>query len=313
MPDGYYDISWKIDGDGYIQHADGAVASSSVSSHTDYIDISRFDSIAYKRQKTTIANPTAGIAFYDSNKTYKSPGIPSLGNQSSAGYVSTLNVVSVPSGAVYVRCSTYTDTATYGDFEIYGVIGGKTYAVSQANIMSIGDAVRAKGNTVASLSFPDGIVSAIGAIPAMTLLAEQSLGTISTSSTTSTDTGLTVSVPGVNAYDGVLMMTSVDSVTNGRHACTCRWIWMTASSNISTKDSFATATATYNIKISSDGVATARSNTTAYGIYNSGSSLNNGVLTLGIYTRYNSTQTGTINGSYTTRVYGFKIYDLIGG
>ena len=26
-----------------------------------------------------------------------------------------------------------------------------------------------------------------------------------------------------------------------------------------------------------------------------------------------STQTGTINGTYTTRVYGVKLYDLIGG
>ena len=44
-----------------------------------------------------------------------------------------------------------------------------------------------------------------------------------------------------------------------------------------------------------------------------GSTGDNGQAVITIYQRYNSTYTGTINGTYTMRVYGVKIYDLIGG
>lgn len=315
MPEGYYDISWRIEGTGYIQHADGEVASSSNSSHTDYIDISRFDSIAYKRQGATQASPNAGIAFYDSEKTYKSPGIPSVASQPSAGYVSSLNVVDVPSGVQFVRCSTYTDTATYGVFEIYGLIGGETYAVSRANLMSVGDEIRAKGKTTASLSFPTGFISAIRAIPSGigTLLQTTSLGTVSTSSTSAVDMEKTVSVSNVDAYDALLVETSVDTVVNGRHTCTCAWIWLTATTSVSEKSGATIATAKQNMKISSGGVTTVRASTTAYGVYPNACTISDGDASLDMYMRYHSTQTGTINNDYTTRVYGLKLFDLIGG
>ena len=41
--------------------------------------------------------------------------------------------------------------------------------------------------------------------------------------------------------------------------------------------------------------------------------ISSGTATIPMYQRYNSTQTGTINNSYTARVYGLKLYDLIGG
>ncbi len=37
--------------------------------------------------------------------------------------------------------------------------------------------------------------------------------------------------------------------------------------------------------------------------------MNNASITL--YQRYNNKSTGTINGSYTTKVYGVKLYDLL--
>ena len=49
------------------------------------------------------------------------------------------------------------------------------------------------------------------------------------------------------------------------------------------------------------------------GIYVNGASVSSSTMTLTIYYRYNSTSTGTINGNYTARVYGVKLYDLIGG
>ncbi|MBQ6453317.1 MAG: hypothetical protein IJJ14_03055, partial [Coriobacteriales bacterium] len=150
-----------------------------------------------------------------------------------------------------------------------------------------------------------------------TLLTAESLGTISTSSTTATDISHNVTVSDVGAYDLLIVETSVNTKTNGRHAATVRLIWLTASSNINTKDGSAIATATWNVKLSSNGTATTRSSTTARGIYPYSCSLATSSgktnATLVMYRCYNSTQTGTINGTYTTRVYGVKAYDLIGG
>lgn len=152
-----------------------------------------------------------------------------------------------------------------------------------------------------------------------TLLGTLALGTISTSSTTATDTGKSITVKGVYAYDLLVVECSVDTKTNNRHAATSRLIWLTAGSAIGTKNGATIATATWNVKLSSNGTATSRAGTTAYGIYangctvSAGSTGDNGQAVITIYQRYNSTSTGTINGSYTARVYGVKLYDLIGG
>lgn len=147
-----------------------------------------------------------------------------------------------------------------------------------------------------------------------TLLATKALGTISTSSTTATDTGQTVSVTGINGYDLLIAEISVDTKTNGRHAATVNTILLTGSSDVGTKNGATIATATLNVKLSSSGTGSSRSSTTKYGVYiNTASTPSGGATTLSVYQRYNSTQTGTINGSYTVRVYGVKLYDLIGG
>lgn len=146
-----------------------------------------------------------------------------------------------------------------------------------------------------------------------TLLGTKSLGTISTSSTTDTDTGQTIVLTGWNDYDLLVCECSVNTKTNGRHAESTRLAWLTASSSVATKNGCTFATATHNTKLSSSGTATTRSNTTPYGVYAKAGTISGTNLTITIYQRYNSTQTGTINGSYTMRVYGCKIYDLIGG
>jgi hypothetical protein len=150
-----------------------------------------------------------------------------------------------------------------------------------------------------------------------TLLGTKDCGTISTSSTTAATINKDFSVSGVGDYDLLVVETSVNTKTNGRHAATARLIWLTASSTIGTKNGTAIATATWNVKLSSAGVATSRSSTTARGIYPYSCSLSttDGVTSAAfvMYSCYNSTQTGTINGTYTARVYGVKLYDLIGG
>lgn len=150
-----------------------------------------------------------------------------------------------------------------------------------------------------------------------TLLATLSLGTISTSSTTAADTGKSISVSGVNNYDLLVVETSVDTVTNNRHTATVGLIFLTASSTVGTKDGATVATVKWNSKISSSAVTTTRAGTTAYGIYPNSCSVSTSnsvtTATIPLYRRYNSTSTGTINGSYTARVYGMNLYDLIGG
>ena len=150
-----------------------------------------------------------------------------------------------------------------------------------------------------------------------TLLGTKDCGTISTSSSTAATINKDFSVSGVGDYDLLVIETSVNTKTNGRHAATARIAWLTASSTIGTKNGATLATAVWNVKLSSSGTATSRASTTARGIYPYSCSLStsDGVIsaTFVMYSCYNSTQTGTINGTYTARVYGVKLYDLIGG
>lgn len=148
------------------------------------------------------------------------------------------------------------------------------------------------------------------------LLATSALGTISTSTTQATNLNKTITVTSVNDYDLLIVETSVDTVVANRHMATAGAIFLTASSNVTTKNGATVANAKWNSKISSSNITTTRASTSAYGIYPYSCTVtttSGGTASIPLYGRYNSTQTGTINGSYTTRVYGVKLYDLIGG
>lgn len=147
----------------------------------------------------------------------------------------------------------------------------------------------------------------------MTLLATKSLGTISTSSTTATDTGQTLAITGFDAYDLLVCIAHTPTHTNGRHLATVRLVSFAATSNVDTKTSAVVSTATQHYKLSSSGVLSERTGTTPYGVYVQAGTISTSgtrTLTLTIYQRYNSTSSGTINGSYTLDVYGVKLQDL---
>lgn len=146
-----------------------------------------------------------------------------------------------------------------------------------------------------------------------TLLATSATGSVNTTSTQAANLNKDVSVSGIDAYDLLIVEASVDSVTNGRHCATISLIFLTAGTTIGTKNGGTVASNKMNIKVSSNGTYTSVQGTTAYGIYANSVSISNGTATIPMYRRYNSTSTGTINGTYTTRVYGVKLYDLIGG
>lgn len=149
-----------------------------------------------------------------------------------------------------------------------------------------------------------------------TLLKTYSIGSYSTSATSATDMSKSFDVTGIYGYDLLILETSVDTVVNSRHTATINLIWLTAGTTHATQNGATIASNKMNMKISSSAVTTTRQSTTAYGIYANSATIgtaNNGTCTIALYSRYNSTQTGTINGSYTARVYGVKLYDLIGG
>lgn len=161
-----------------------------------------------------------------------------------------------------------------------------------------------------------GTSSGGGGTDRLVLLQTTAIGSLSTSSTSGTDTGKTVSLAsatGWQNYDFLLVDISVDSPTNGRHTSTVTPVILTGTSNVSTKNTYTVGSNKWNSKLGSTGTASTRQSTTAYGVYINGASASNNTLTLTVYYKYNSNSTGTLNGTYTARVYGIKLIDLIGG
>ena len=104
----------------------GELASSSVFSYTNYIDVELYAYVTYKQIKVTAVNTTVGIAFYDENKNFIC-GVYGLYGNAAAGYGDA--VAAVPPRAKYLRATTFTDTDNRGYFSISGtsVVGVKTY------------------------------------------------------------------------------------------------------------------------------------------------------------------------------------------
>lgn len=155
--------------------------------------------------------------------------------------------------------------------------------------------------------------TASGGGSGLTLLKTASLGTLSTSSTSAADTGKSMTVTGYNDYDLLVVDVSVDTPTNGRHTSTVSFILLTGTSSVGTKNTYTVAGNKWNSKLSSNGTGSTRQSTSAYGVYVNAASVSGSTMTLTFYYRYNSNSTGTLNGTYTARVYGVKLYDLIGG
>ena len=147
----------------------------------------------------------------------------------------------------------------------------------------------------------------------LTLLKTSALGSLSTSSTSATDTGKSMTVTGYNDYDVLVVDVSVDSITNSRHTSTVSMVYLTGTSAVTTKNTYAVGSNKWNSKVGSSGTGSTRQSTSAYGIYVNAATVSGSTMTLTFYYRYNSNNTGTINGTYTARVYGLKLYDLIGG
>ena len=161
-----------------------------------------------------------------------------------------------------------------------------------------------------------GTASGGGGSDRLVLLQTTAIGSLSTSSTSGTDTGKTVtlaSTTGWQDYDLLIVDISVDTKTNGRHTSTVTPVILTGTSNVSTKNTYTVGSNKWNSKLGSTGTASTRQSTTAYGVYVNSASVSSNTLSLPIYYKYNNNITGTLNGTYTARVYGVNLIDLIGG
>ena len=161
-----------------------------------------------------------------------------------------------------------------------------------------------------------GTSSGGGGTDRLVLIQTTAIGALQTSSTSAADTGKTVSLAsttGWQNYDLLLVDISVDTKTNGRHTSTVTPVILTGTSNVSTKNTYTVGSNKWNSKLGSTGTASTRQSTTAYGVYINAASVSSNTLTLTVYYKYNSNNTGTLNGTYTARVYGIKLIDLIGG
>ena len=193
--------------------------------------------------------------------------------------------------------------------------GGGTAKFSDASITTAiaSDVASGKKFLLADGSEGTGTNSGGGG-SALTLIATKSLGTISTSSTTDTDTGQTLGITGFDAYDLLICICHTSPHTNNRHVATIRLLSFAATSNVDTKTSAVVATSTQHYKLSSSGVMSERTGTTPYGVYVKAGTISTSgtrTLTLTIYQRYNSTSSGTINGSYVLDVYGVKLQEYL--
>lgn len=247
----------------------------------------------------------------------------------SAGYVSTgtAGTVTVSGSDTYqmtrltataYNVSTSDQTIAAGQYitgqqRFKGVVVSST--LTAANIKSgvtitVGDADNASRITSVTGTYSG------GSGPALTLISTTSLGTLSTSSTSAADTSKTLSLASstnFTNYDLLIVDISVNSTTNGRHTSSVSFIFLTGTSDVNTKNTYAVGSNVWNSKLSSSGVASTRQGTTKYGIYANSATVSSNTMTIPLYYRYNSNATGTINGSYTARVYGASLIDLIGG
>lgn len=156
-----------------------------------------------------------------------------------------------------------------------------------------------------------GTSSGGGGTSRLDLITTKSLGTISTSSTSeaSINQSIVIDKTDFNDYEIIVVITSVDSVVSNRHVATVGIVTVYGDSDASSKNSAYQPSVKTNYMHNGTKLVS-RANNTAYGIYAKGS-YSKSKLTLAFYQKYNSSYTGTINGSYTARVYGLKLLDLI--
>lgn len=273
---------------------------------------------------STISGSSASVST-GTNTLTLSKTVSVTPNVTTAGYISsgtagnasvslTASVTTKAAATIYP--STSDQTISSGTY----LTGTQTiHGVSQTNLT----AENIKSGTTVTISNGNGNIYSVlgtytggGGTDRLVLLQTTALGALSTSSTSATNTNKTVSLASStnwDDYDLLIVDISVDSITNNRHTSSVSFVINTGTSNVSTKNTYTVGSNVWNSKASSSGTESSRQSTSKYGVYVNSASVSNSTLSLPIYYRYNSNSTGTLNGTYTARVYGIKLIDLIGG
>ena len=251
-----------------------------------------------------------------SNTPQVTPGYISAGTAGNTSVELTATVTTKSSETFHPSTSDQTiagDTYLTGTQTFKGVLLTNLDAanIKKDVVVKVGDSTDDDCVTSVTGTYEGG-----GGTDRLVLLQTTSLGSLSTSSTSAADTGKTVScasTTGWQNYDLLLVDISVDTTTNGRHTSTVTPVVLTGTSNVNTKNTYTVGSNKWNSKLGSTGTASTRQSTTAYGVYINAASVSSNTLNMTVYYKYNSNNTGTLNGTYTARVYGVKLIDLIGG
>lgn len=265
--------------------------------------------------KTGTAVTVSASELVSGTLSVTSSGTKDVTNYASASIpAGTEGTPTATKGTVSNHSVSVTPSVTNGSgFISGGTHTGTAVTVSASELVSGSQNITTNG-TVDVTNLASVVVNVSGGGGSgLTLLKETALGSLSTSSTSAVDTGKTMTVTGYNDYDVLVVDVSVDTMTNGRHTSTVSFVILTGTANVNTKNTYSVASNKWNSKLGSTGTATTRQATSGYGIYVNSASVSGSTMTLTFYYRYNTNSTGTLNGTYTARVYGLKLYELIGG
>ena len=145
---------------------------------------------------------------------------------------------------------------------------------------------------------------------AIKLLATEDIGTVSVTETaTATSLGKTVSVSKVNAYDMLIVVATAATNANSKNLETVTVLFLTGTNNMYSKSQTSVATVKWNEYKTS--VVQTSTITNAAGVFPMSPTVSSGTVSLPMYARADSSA-GTINDTYTVRVFGVILETISG-
>lgn len=191
------------------------------------------------------------------------------------------------------------------------VLGNETLLDLTADTATAADVAQGKTFHLASGVAAVGTASVGGSGGGLELLLTYPMGALSTTSTTAVSTGITLTVPNAGQYPLMLVDVRIDTVASKKHVATVSYVTLAGSSG-------GPAGATIN-SVARNGEFTYRKGTrtaidfnsmSLYGIYVNSATYSSGSVHMNMYMRYDAAYSGTINGTYTARVYGVDLFSL---
>lgn len=202
--------------------------------------------------------------------------------------------------------------STNGTHDVSGYLNAQVSVPSQSPV--INPLTVTENGTYTAPSGVDGYspvtvnVSGGGGGGPFDLLAEEDLGTISTTSTSELDTGKVITLNNINDYDMLICEVHRKEYESFRFISIVTPINLYNNDNISTKTSRAFGKSIIMQSKAGSTVSSSGTVDTRYGVYPGTCNLSDGTATIKIYCRYNASYSGNVNGDFVCRVFGAKFY-----